>query len=75
MLLSPEGLEFAKHINDQPCEICHTSHAPGRHVTLDEMQQNYIKKVFDDLGGKKLETARVLGIDINTLKSRLGRLS
>lgn len=73
MLISLESAEYAKHINDQPCEICHTSHVPGRHVTLDQVDKNYILKVLETTGGNKTQTAKILGIDRNTLKARLAR--
>lgn len=73
MLISLESAEYAKHINEQPCEICHTSHVPGRHVTLDEMEKNYILKVYESTGRQKKPTARILDIDVNTLRARIDR--
>ena len=70
------NVQFAAPVNDSEppyCDICHCRHTPRDHVSLDEMKQNYIKKVYDDLGHRKLETARVLGIRLNTLKSALSR--
>lgn len=73
MLLSPEIVEYGVKLNEQPCEICHTSHVPGRHVTLDQVDKNYILKVLETTGGNKTQTAKILGIDRNTLKARLAR--
>lgn len=73
MLLSPEIVEYGVKLNEQPCEICHTSHALGRHVTLDEMEKDYILKVYESTGRQKKPTARILDIDVNTLRARIDR--
>lgn len=55
------------------CTACRVTHPPGNHLTLDEVGQAHIKRVYDALGQRKLETARKLGIRLNTLKARLAR--
>lgn len=73
MLLSPAAIEYSIKLNEQPCDICHCDHLPGRHVTLDEMEKHYILKVYELTGRNKMQTAEILKIDRNTLKARLAR--
>jgi len=38
---------------------------------LSEMERAHIARVLQDTGGKKLQTARLLGIDIKTLNKKI----
>src|SRR5213078_2089682 len=45
--------------------------APGRLLTMDEMEWRYIRQVLQAVGGNKTRAARALGIDRRSLYRRL----
>jgi two-component system response regulator AtoC len=45
--------------------------APPGSVLLSEMERAHIARVLQDTGGKKLQAARLLGIDIKTLNKKI----
>jgi transcriptional regulator of acetoin/glycerol metabolism len=45
--------------------------APPSPVSLSEMERLHIARVLQDTGGKKMQAARLLGIDIKTLNKKL----
>lgn len=57
----------------QFCSICDREHAENKHVTLDDIQRMYILHVYEATGHQKKPTARILNIDVNTLRARLDR--
>ena len=44
-------------------------------LTLNEMDKRYIKTVFRQTGYRKKQTAKILGIGLNTLKRKLTEIS
>ncbi len=40
-------------------------------MTLEEVTRLHIERVLRDVGGKRLPAARILGIDVKTLRARL----
>ena len=48
-----------------------SSPAPPGPVSLSEMERSHIARVLQDTGGKKLQAARLLGIDIKTLNKKI----
>jgi DNA-binding NtrC family response regulator len=45
------------------------------HMTLEELEKQYIQKVLDDMGWQKTKVAKALGIDRKTLYQKIGRYS
>ena len=50
-----------------PQQFRHADQVPGESLTLDEMEQFYIKRALERNGGNRAKTARDLGIDASTL--------
>lgn len=57
----------------QYCGICHQFHHEGKHVTLDQMEKNYILQVYEAKNRNILQTAATLQIARYTLQLRLSR--
>ncbi len=49
------------------------SRAPGGASSLAEMERLHIKRVLVETGGKKMQAARLLGIDLKTLNQKIRR--
>ncbi len=47
------------------------SEAPSRPVSLSEMERRHIAHVLQDTGGRKMQAARLLGIDLKTLNKKI----
>ena len=43
-------------------------------LPLEELEQNYIRRILDKMGGNKYQAAQVLGIDRKTLYRKLGEM-
>ncbi|MDE2484496.1 MAG: sigma-54-dependent Fis family transcriptional regulator [candidate division NC10 bacterium] len=70
LILSPGdviGLE------DLPPNIRFPSGSAGGPVSLAEMERLHLIRVLDHTGGKKMQAARLLGIDLKTLNSKIKR--
>jgi transcriptional regulator with PAS, ATPase and Fis domain len=48
--------------------------AVDRLLPLEELEQNYIRRILDKMGGNKYKAAQVLGIDRKTLYRKLGEM-
>jgi DNA-binding NtrC family response regulator len=70
--LLPEDLDFPK--GPDAIETFLTGHAKAP-VSLDDLEQAYIRRVLESRGGNKAEAARVLGINRRTLYRMLVRSS
>jgi transcriptional regulator with PAS, ATPase and Fis domain len=58
-----------------PQQFRHTAEAPGESLTLDEMEQFYIKRALERNAGNRTKTARDLGIDASTLWRKMKKYS
>lgn len=60
-------------LEDLPPNIRFPSGSTGGPVSLVEMERLHLIRVLDHTGGKKMQTARLLGIDLKTLNSKIKR--
>jgi DNA-binding NtrC family response regulator len=60
-------------LNDLPPNIRFPSGASGGPASLAEMERLHLMRVLDHTGGKKMQAARLLGIDLKTLNSKIKR--
>jgi DNA-binding NtrC family response regulator len=60
-------------LEDLPPNIRFPSGSTGGPVSLVEMERLHLIRVLDHTGGKKMQAARLLGIDLKTLNSKIKR--
>lgn len=64
----PEGIQGSRgdrRVIDEAVE---------RHLSLDEVEREYILRILDKTGGNKYQAAQILGIDRKTLYRKLGEI-
>jgi DNA-binding NtrC family response regulator len=69
-MIEPE--DFPEKIR-QPSPLPGATGSEDQILTLQEMEQMYVKKVLEYTGGNKLKAARLLNIDPKTLRTKLAK--
>jgi DNA-binding NtrC family response regulator len=60
-------------LEDLPPNIRFPSGVTGGPASLQEMERLHLIRMLDHTGGKKMQAARLLGIDLKTLNSKIKR--
>ena len=57
------------------CGACRYVHIEGRHLSLAEVQKRHLLQVYEATGRNKTRTAKLLKIDLRTVRRLLHRYS